>query len=321
MNRLRAFREIEGINQEQLGEILGISASMVSAIEAGRRELTAPLSLLQYDQPRFALPSMSEPLHRFRASTPVNARKRAHELVRLAGEVFGELRARTPRTPDTIIEQRIKADDLNELASETRCLLQHEDSGPIQNLTAAIERAGVCIIPITGLQGVDGLSSWVNGIPVIGLNPAVPGDRFRLTLAHELAHLIRHVRRSDSTEPEANQMASALLFPAADFEAAMPERPQLKDFVRLKTAWGVSVAALVYRAHDTGIIADQRYRAIQIQMSKWNRQEPAHFDPVHGTLFTKLVEVNGGIITVAKTIGVNPSHLSLLTNWRHLRSA
>jgi Zn-dependent peptidase ImmA (M78 family) len=116
-------------------------------------------------------------------------------------------------------------------------------------------------------------------------------------------------------------MASALLFPAADFEAAMPERPQLKDFVRLKTAWGVSVAALVYRAHDTGIIDDQRYRAVQIQMSKWNRQEPAHFDPVHGTLFAKLVDVNGGITTVAKTIGVNPSHLSLLTNWRHLRSA
>ncbi len=64
MNRLRAYREIEGINQEQLGEILGISASMVSAIEAGRRELTAPLSLLHYGQTRLALPPMSEPLHR-----------------------------------------------------------------------------------------------------------------------------------------------------------------------------------------------------------------------------------------------------------------
>ena len=316
MNRLRAYREIEGINQEQLGEILGISASMVSAIEAGRRELTAPLSLLHYGQPRLALPSMSEPLHRFRASTPVNARKRAHELVRLAGEVFGELRARTPRTPDTIIEQRIKADDLNELVSETRCLLQHEDSGPIQNLTAAVERAGVCIL----VRGPH-VRTWVNGVPVIGLNPAVPGDRFRLTLAHELAHLIRHIRRSDSTESEANQMANALLFPAADFEAAMPERPQLKDFVRLKTAWGISVAALVYRSHDTGIIDDQRYRALQIQMSKWNRHEPAHFDPVHGTLFAKLVEVNGGVTAVAQAIGVNPSHLSLLTNWRHLRRA
>ena len=71
-------------------------------------------------------------------------------------------------------------------------MLDHEETGPIQNLTAAAERAGICLIPIVGLPGIDGLSSWVNGVPVIGVSPNIPGDRFRFTLAHEIGHLLMH---------------------------------------------------------------------------------------------------------------------------------
>jgi Zn-dependent peptidase ImmA (M78 family) len=321
VNRLRAYRDIEGINQEELGKLLGLSPSMVSAIEAGRREFGSDLNLIGYAPRRLLLPPMTDPLHRFRAATPVVARKRAHELLRLAGEVFKELRERTPKAPNTIIERRLEDTDLDELTAETRCLLQHEESGPIRNLTAAIERAGVCIVPIVGLAGVDGLSSWVDGVPVIGVSPSVPGDRFRLTLAHEVGHLTKHVRKSDTTESEANAFASTLLFPTMDFEAALPERPQLRDFATLKSTWGISIAAMVYRAHDMGIIDDARYRALQIQMSKWRRQEPVPFEPVHGSLFAKLVEVNGGSAAVGQTLGINSRHLSILTDWRHLRPA
>jgi Zn-dependent peptidase ImmA (M78 family) len=321
VNRLRAYREIEEINQAELGALLGLSASMIGAIEAGRREMAADLSVLGYAQTRLALPSMSPPLHRFRASTPVASRKRAHELLRLAGEVFGELRAATPKAPATNIERHHGVIDISELATEVRCLLEHEDSGPIHNLTAAVERAGVCLLPIVGLVGIDGLSSWVNGVPVIGLNPAVPGDRFRLTLAHELGHLVMHWDKSEMTESQANQFAGCLLFPPADFEAAMPERPQLRDFVKLKSGWGVSVAAMVYRAHELGHIDDSRYRALQIQMSKWQKQEPAPFEPTVGALFARLIEVNGGIARVAASLGVKLEHLATLATWRHLRAA
>lgn len=321
MNRLRAYRDIEGINQEELGGLLGLSASMVSAIEVGRRPFASDLSLLGYSANRLTLPPMTEPLHRVRAATPVSARKRAHELLRLAGEVFRELRERTPKTPDAVVERRLDAVDTDELTAEVRSLLQHEESGPIKNLTAAVERAGVCIVPIVGLAGIDGLSSWVDGVPVIGVSPTVPGDRFRLTLGHELGHLIRHHKKTEMTESEANTFASALLFPTMDFETAMPERPQLRDFVTLKSTWGISIAAMVYRAHDIGVIDDARYRALQIQMSKWQRQEPAPFEPVLGSLFGKLVEVNGGAAAVAANLGIHPRHIATLVSWRHLRTA
>lgn len=154
---------------------------------------------------------------------------------------------------------------------------------------------------------------------MVGLSPTVPGDRFRLTLGHELAHLLIHTRSTEGSEADANRFAGALLFPREEFDAAMPASPKLSDFVALKSAWGVSVAALVYRAHELGYMDDRRYRALQIQMAKWKRNEPGRFDPVHGSLLPKLVEVNGGVHHVAADLGVNAEHLATLVNWSHLR--
>jgi Zn-dependent peptidase ImmA (M78 family)/predicted transcriptional regulator len=324
MNRLRAYRAVEGLNQQQLGELLGISAQMVSAIESGRRTFTGDLSLLGYDETRFELPEMSSPLHRHRASTKTADTKRAKELLRLAGEVFGELQQRTANAPQLTLERLpspTSPDELEELAIETRCALHHEETGPIRNLTSAVERAGVCLVPMAAMPGIDGLSSWVDGVPVIGVTPNVPGDRLRLTLSHELAHLLVHKRKTDTAEAEANRFAAALLFPQAEFDAAMLDRPQLRDFVSLKASWGVSVAALVYRAHELGYIDDRRYRALQIQMSKWRKQEPGTFEPAQGQLLPRLVEVNGDVELVAKQLGVNQSHLKELVDWSHLRLA
>ncbi|MDQ2957946.1 MAG: ImmA/IrrE family metallo-endopeptidase [Actinomycetota bacterium] len=324
MNRLRAYRALEGISQDELGELLDLSPQMVSAVEGGRRSFTGDLAALGYSNDRFDLPDMSEPLHRQRASTKVTARKRAQELLRLAGEIFQELRGRTDRAPSLSLERLASprsAEEVEELATEVRFALRQEVSGPIRNLTAAVERAGVCLIPIIGLEGVDGLSSWVDGVPVIGLSPSVPGDRFRLTLGHEVAHLLFHTRRGETTEHEANRFAGALLFPQGEFDALMPPMPQLRDFIGLKSSWGVSVAALVYRAHELDYIDDRRYRALQIQMSKWRKTEPASFSPVHGELTSRLVVANGGLDTVSRELGVNRKHLHEVCNWSHLRVA
>jgi hypothetical protein len=105
LNRLRAFRAIEGINQEELGRILDLSPQMVSAIESGRRALAASLEPIGYSTERFTLPEMSPPLHRHRASTTVAAKNRAQELLRLAGEVYCELRDRTSGAPRLSLEQ------------------------------------------------------------------------------------------------------------------------------------------------------------------------------------------------------------------------
>lgn len=324
MNRLRAYRAIEQISQEELGELLGISGSMVSAIESGRRPLTVDVSVLGYSPDRFDLLDMSLPLHRHRASTTVSSKSRAQELLRLAGEAFLELRKRTERVPSSTLE-RLPAPrspaELEDRAGEVRFMLRQEEQGPIRNLTAVIERAGVCLVPIAGLWGIDGLSSWVNDVPVIGISTLIPGDRFRFTLAHELAHLLMHTRKSAEIEHQANRFAGAMLIPRPDFDEAVPERPFLRDFISLKSSWGIAVSALVYRAHELEYLDDKRYRALQIQMSKWRKTEPANFAPVHGELLPRLVDVNGGVDAVATNLGFNRRHLDDVTRWHHLRVA
>lgn len=324
MNRLRAYRAIEGDNQAELGEKLGMSPQMVSAVESGRRTFTGDLAKLGYAPTRFDTPTMSDPLHRHRASTTAAAKNRAQELLRLAGEVFKELRDKTDRAPYLALEKLpapTTTDEWEDAAIDVRALLQHEERGPIRNLTSATERAGICIVPMPGLPGIDGLSAWVDDVAVIGLTPNVPGDRFRFSLAHEIGHLTFHRMKSDTTESEANRFAGALLFPHREFDAAMPDYPQLSHFIELKKSWGMAVSAINYRAHDLGHVDDKRYRALQIQMSKWHRVEPAGFDPAYGELLAKLIDVHGGISAVADDLGVNRDHLAALTNWSHLRLA
>jgi Zn-dependent peptidase ImmA (M78 family)/transcriptional regulator with XRE-family HTH domain len=324
MNRLRAYRLIEGMNQDELGKKLDLSPQMVSAIEAGRRPFLGDLSVIGYANERFDLPEMSAPLHRHRASTKVADKGKAQELLRLAGEVFGELRNSTPKSPRSTLEQwpqPTSMEEVEEYGVEFRCLIGHDDKGPIRNLTVAVERAGVCVVPMAGLDGIDGISAWVEDVPVIGLSPNVPGDRFRLSMGHECGHLSVHVRPGPTAEAEANRFAASLLFPRDEFDKAMPDNPTLRDFINLKSAWGVSVAALIYRAHELDYIDDRRYRALQIQMSKWRRNEPGEFEPAHGQLFGRLIEVNGGVQPVARNLGVNAKHLASLVNWSHLHVA
>lgn len=325
MNRLRAYRSIEGLTQEQLGELLGVSGPTVSGLEMGRREPTPEdMARIGYALQRVELPDMSAPLHRQRASTKAPVKARAQELLRLAGETFGELHKQTVGAPAMTLHRfpTPESDEqIEDMALEVRALLGLEGHGPIRNLTLAVENASVCLIPIAGLPGIDGLSSWVEGVPVIGVSPSVPGDRFRFTLAHELGHLLMHRKRTDDSENEAYRFAGALLFPEEDFREAMAKYPQLRDFVFLKAQWGMAISAQVRRAHTLQIIDDARYRSLQIQMGKWRKVEPGAFDPAYGQLFPRLLEANGGPDEVARLLGLNKDHIVDTVRWHHLRVA
>jgi Zn-dependent peptidase ImmA (M78 family)/DNA-binding XRE family transcriptional regulator len=324
MNRVLAFRFLEGETQETVGKRLGISTSMVSSIEKGTRRLSAPLLPLGYRNDRFDVPPMTDPLHRQRSTTRVSSTNRAKELLRLGGEVFAELMGMQPTGPSRGLEPfatPMTIEEIDDLAMDVRCgVLGHEATGPIRNLTRAVELSGVCLVPIAGLEGIDGLSSWVDGQAVIGLSVSVPGDRFRFSLAHEIGHLVMHDRKNEVTEHQANRFASSLLVPPKDLEVALPTSPTLSDFLDLKDVWGMSAAALIYKANQLDLIDDSRYRSLQIQMSRWKRVEPGEFAPALGRALLEMVESRGGVSTVAADLGVNVDHLRDVTTWSPLRS-
>lgn len=322
MNRLRSYRRIEGVSQVDLAADLGISPQLVSKIENGWLPLNFDLQQIGYSSSRLEVDEMTEPLHRQRASTPVASRNRAKELLRLAGEAFTSLSSGMKHHLEPLGPAR-SDDEIADFACEVRTwVLKQEEHAPIKNLTKAVEQAGVCLVPLAGMEGIDGLSSWVGGQPVIGLNVNVPGDRFRLTLAHELGHLVLHTPSRAQAEPEANRFAAALLIPDEEFDdgiEAMGDRLTIRNFLAMKSVWGVSASALIYRAFHSGYLTDRSYRSLQIQMSKWRKNEPASFDIAPGTLLPNLVQDQGGVHRCGELLGLNPDHLSMVLNWRRFR--
>ncbi len=95
-----------------------------------------------------------------------------------------------------------------------------------------------------GTRRVDGLSQWVGDHPVILFDDAAPPDRVRLTLAHELGHLVLHAAAMsvDDVEAEANAFAAEFLMPA---EVVRPSLRNLKigRLIDLKCEYGVSMQA------------------------------------------------------------------------------
>lgn len=156
-------------------------------------------------------------------------------------------------------------------------------SGPVQDLTAVIERAGAIVIhsPMGG-SSVSGVTVSVPGLlPIIILNSDQPADRARFTLAHELGHLVMHRFPNPSMEKQANTFASAFLMPAPDIQNAfMVGRIDLKRLAALKPEWKVSMQALLYRAQSLGLIPLKQasYLWRQFNIHHMKLREPIELD-------------------------------------------
>jgi Zn-dependent peptidase ImmA (M78 family) len=105
---------------------------------------------------------------------------------------------------------------------------------------------------------VDGLSQWVGAYPVILVNGSAPTDRKRLTLAHELGHLVLHTEFVDEdAESQANAFAAELLMPAAEIKPILRGRLTLDTLLDLKRYWGTSMQSLIERAYTLGTVNAQ----------------------------------------------------------------
>jgi Zn-dependent peptidase ImmA (M78 family) len=64
--------------------------------------------------------------------------------------------------------------------------------------------------------------------------------------------------------------------PRTHFARILPRRFDLGAYARLKQEWGVSIAALLYRARTLGVIGDAAYRRAVMIMNKQygRRSEP-----------------------------------------------
>jgi Zn-dependent peptidase ImmA (M78 family) len=167
-------------------------------------------------------------------------------------------------------------------------------SRPIGNMINFLESRGVRVFSLVEeTRHLDAYSFWRNDKPYVFLNTLKTPEHSRFDAAHELGHLVMHRHTGSghkSAEDEANAFASAFLMPPADLLAHIPFVRSLDDLVAGKRRWRVSVAALNYALHKTGVVSDWRYRGFYIELNKVGRHvEPNGIEPESSQVWIKIL--------------------------------
>lgn len=150
--------------------------------------------------------------------------------------------------------------------------------GPVRQIYKWIEAAGVFAFERDfSTARVDGLSQVVDGVAVMLINSTFPVDRKRLTIAHELGHIVLHSGRyiPEDPEDEANRFAAEFLMPETAI-APYLNKVDLASLQALKLEWGVSMQALFERAYKLGKVGAEQRTAFYKAMNRrgWKVCEP-----------------------------------------------
>lgn len=321
-------RESRGLTQTELAHLIGVSQAMLSKIEAGTKltsdavlkglseNLHYPLEFFRQTDTVFG-PGLSEFYHRKRQDVGVKILGKIHAQINIIRMHI----ARLLRSVEEI-DVRIRPLDIAEFGSPQavalaiRATWQIAD-GPIPNVIRIIEDAGGIVIRYPfGSARVDAISRWVPGLPpLFFVNEGLPTDRERLTLCHELGHLIMHDVPNANMEAEADQFAAELLMPEREI-APQLDRVTLDRLGTLKPYWRVSMAALLVRATKLRKLSGKAAEYLWMQMAPYRRREPPELDlaPETPTLLQEILDLHRttlgyGLPEFAQMLNAEPAEL------------
>lgn len=306
--RVRQAREFSGLTQASLASMTGLDQSAITRIEAGEFQPSdaslASIAIQTGFPPAFfrAAKSMEFPqgtlAFRSHVNVPSRERQQAYRWAEVVFEAVANMAGKMRRMPQMSIP-RLAGSDPAEAARQTRSILGLSPDTPIGNLVHTLEKSGVLIIllPVT-FRHIDAFSAWVGDTerrPVIFVANGQPGARFRLTVGHDLGHLVLHhpVYAPERMEGEAFRFAAEFLMPAGAMLQEMVRPVTLTTLAKLKPRWGVSIQALTRRARELNIITSRQYTYLFEQMGAqgWKTNEPIFIPVERPRAVRKIAEV------------------------------
>jgi Zn-dependent peptidase ImmA (M78 family) len=153
------------------------------------------------------------------------------------------------------------------------------------------------VIELFSEDRIDGLAAHLGDEKVVVLNIRLPFERTRLNAAHELGHhLFDDACQEEGVgdtdiEKRAFEFASNFLLPENKLRQAFEGYSMIK-LVEFKERFGVSLAAMIYRAKALGVIDGGLYQRLWMQFSKrgWRTKEPGVVLPDRATRFERMLE-------------------------------
>lgn len=290
--RLRLARFRAGLTLRELAERVDVTHTAVSQYENDRNRPTSAVlarlaiatgvsaGFFAFGRRPISSGGLDGTHFRSLRSTTRQGRAQAwgwSELVLDVAEVLERyVRLPDPSVPLTPFRADAGQDDFVVTAGELRSSWDLPD-GPVGHLVRHMEAHGILVTRLeVANRGIDAFSHAQGSRPVVILGRD-KGDaaRSRFDAAHELGHLVCHPDADPGGEQEqqAHAFAAELLMPRAHFERVLPRRFDLGAYARLKQEWGVSIAALLYRAKTLEVISDAAYRrAIMIMNKNYGRK-------------------------------------------------
>jgi Zn-dependent peptidase ImmA (M78 family)/transcriptional regulator with XRE-family HTH domain len=310
--RLTLARRLRGLRKNQLADAVGTTPKAIGRYEAGVQrpdELTLKRLAIALGVPAEFFQAGRSPVSmdgaHFRSlrSTSQIERDQALAYGRIATDVVAALEDLVDFPEVDLPEYPVSPDEIAgpgpiEAARLTRKALLAQP-GPVPHVVRLLEQHGVIVLVLPqAAERVDAFSVGVHPRPMVFFNPA-KGDywRNRFDAAHELGHLVMHADAEPGekvVEDQAHRFAAEFLMPEQDIAADLPGAADWDRLGHLKTTWGVSLAALLYRARTLGIMKETAYRNAMSAMSSrgWRRHEPGPAKPLEQpTMLTRAIEI------------------------------
>lgn len=304
--RMAQARQRAGLTQAELAQSIGVNRSVLAKMETGNRRLTA-LELARVaealgeriewfveDAPPAIVSHRNvtdpgEPSPRI--DTEVDRRVRAVEFVARNDSAFRDKVRQTPVFP--LPESKEEAE---ELAREARTVIGVKQSGPLNDLGTKVVHAGLFPFMVDlGTDAADAASVLLDAGAVAVVNGALRVGRRRLSLAHELGHVlvadeytvdwrIDGTPHRDSREQLMDRFARALLLPGASLQERWEAwgggadnglRPAT---VRTASHFRVDMSTLARRLRELELINDAQ--AAQVRTTRTTRADIVEHDLV-----------------------------------------
>lgn len=297
--RLTQARVYASLTKLELSERLGKSSSSISRWEKG--DSLPEADALEAMSLALGFPTawFSKPLER--AGTPVFYRSLASATSDLRGKAgvkmdwLQELVAYLSswlewpdvNVPTLDVEDHRELDLVDIARAALKCReIWGLGVGPIDDLVLAAESAGIiCSYTHQGNTKMDGLSQWDKE----KLRPFIllADDKYnyyrsRFDLAHEIGHIVLHkgistfdINHIKEIEAQANFFAGCLLIPEESLSVELHRYASLENMLSLKRKWKVSVAAIIYRADQLGLLSESEVLRLRKSYSArgWSKGE------------------------------------------------
>lgn len=333
--RLKTARTLKGMSISELADALDLQRQTVSMYESGK--ISNPdfpkvqkMSQLLNFPIDFFLDSDTElvkaaPSIYFRSLLTTNKKYRYEQEIKInfVSTIYAYLSEYItfPQIHLPVIYDNDNIEDIAERLRECWNL----GCGPIDNLIFHAEQNGIILTSFTTTTSdIDAFSQKINindeerYIVALSKNKNTAA-RLHFDVAHELGHIMLHDWEDDienispsefrEREQQANDFASAFLLPKETFIKEIGVfADKLNYYIELKKKWKVSVAAMIRRSKNLGLITYDKYQALMRQMQKLGIRKSEPFDDVLVTAQPSLLKtavemlINDNVLTAKEIL-------------------